>query len=152
MPSSTSSHGFSRILQRRSGLRIYMLWHVVPVGTSALDGCCTRYARQENSCIDLGCNAAGTCCIHVLWTAADVLCAHCPGAQLISCKIGDSRLNGMETMTGLSRALGAVLRHGAQVINMSYGEPTAMPNDGRFIELASEVRVGSCICWHSGRE
>ena len=64
----------------------------------------------------------------------------CAGAQIISCKIGDSRLGGMETMVGLSRALGAVLRHGAHVINMSYGEPTTTPNIGRFIDLANEVQ------------
>lgn len=59
---------------------------------------------------------------------------------MISCKIGDSRLGSMETVVGLNRALGAVLNHGADVINMSYGEPTTTPNVGRFIELANEAR------------
>lgn len=47
-----------------------------------------------------------------------------PGAQIISCKIGDSRLGSMETGTGLMRGLVAALQHKADVINMSYGEPT----------------------------
>jgi tripeptidyl-peptidase-2 len=62
-----------------------------------------------------------------------------PGAQVISLKIGDSRLGSMETLTGLSRAVVAVLAHKADVINMSYGEATATPNAGRFIRLAEEL-------------
>ncbi|GJN40688.1 hypothetical protein PR202_gb29949 [Eleusine coracana subsp. coracana] len=53
-----------------------------------------------------------------------------PGAQLISCKIGDTRLGSMETGTGL---------HKCDLINMSYGEPTILPDYGRFIDLANEV-------------
>uniref|UniRef100_A0A0E0CPF6 tripeptidyl-peptidase II n=1 Tax=Oryza meridionalis TaxID=40149 RepID=A0A0E0CPF6_9ORYZ len=62
-----------------------------------------------------------------------------PGAQLISCKIGDTRLGSMETGTGLVRALIAAVEHKCDLINMSYGEPTLLPDYGRFIDLASEV-------------
>ena len=64
------------------------------------------------------------------------------GAQIISCKIGDSRLDSMETIVGLARGLAAVLNHKADLINLSYGEETALPNRGRFIQLANEA---SCI-------
>ncbi|KAL7003416.1 tripeptidyl-peptidase II Tpp2 [Sarracenia purpurea var. burkii] len=62
-----------------------------------------------------------------------------PGAQLISCKIGDSRLRSMETGTGLTRALIAAVEHKCDLINMSYGEPTLLPDYGRFVDLVDEV-------------
>jgi tripeptidyl-peptidase-2 len=45
----------------------------------------------------------------------------------------------METGTGLSRALVAVLAAKADVVNMSYGEPSGSPDKGRFVELAAEL-------------
>ncbi|TKY51308.1 Tripeptidyl-peptidase 2 [Spatholobus suberectus] len=62
-----------------------------------------------------------------------------PGAQLISCKIGDSRLGSMETGTGLTRALIAAVEHKCDLINMSYGEPTSLPDYGRFVDLVNEA-------------
>lgn len=62
-----------------------------------------------------------------------------PGAQLISCKIGDSRLGSMETGTGLIRALIAAVEHKCDLINMSYGEPSILPDYGRFVDLLNEV-------------
>lgn len=62
-----------------------------------------------------------------------------PGAQIVSCKIGDTRLYAREMGTGLVRALNAVVEMKCDLINMSYGEPTTSPNYGRFIRLAEEV-------------
>lgn len=61
-----------------------------------------------------------------------------PGAQIVSCKIGDSRLGSMETGVGLVRALIAARDNGCQLINMSYGESFVHEKGGRFAELASE--------------
>jgi tripeptidyl-peptidase-2 len=67
-----------------------------------------------------------------------------PGAQLISLKIGDSRLGTMETGQSLSRAFAAVAalsgsEHAVDLINLSYGEATQRPNHGRLIELAEAL-------------
>ncbi|RXI08399.1 hypothetical protein DVH24_022543 [Malus domestica] len=62
-----------------------------------------------------------------------------PGAQVISCKIGDSRLGSIETGTGLTRALIAAVEHKCDLINMSYGEPTLLPDYGRFVDLVNEA-------------
>ncbi|CAI5460083.1 unnamed protein product [Closterium sp. Yama58-4] len=62
-----------------------------------------------------------------------------PGAQLVSCKVGDTRLGSMETPQGLIRALIVAQQNKCDVINMSYGEPVAVPNYGRFIDIANQI-------------
>ena len=62
-----------------------------------------------------------------------------PGAQIISFKIGDTRLGSMETGTSLTRALIEAVKRGCDVINLSYGEGCALPNHGRFVELAEDL-------------
>ncbi|OQR99082.1 tripeptidyl-peptidase [Achlya hypogyna] len=62
-----------------------------------------------------------------------------PGAQLVSIKIGDSRMGSTETGTAISRGLLAVLEHHCDVVNMSYGEHAVLPDHGRSIELITEL-------------
>ena len=62
-----------------------------------------------------------------------------PGAQVISFKIGDSRLGSMETGTSLTRAMIEAVKRGCDVINLSYGEGCVMPNTGRFVKLAEDL-------------
>lgn len=45
----------------------------------------------------------------------------------------------VQTNVGLTRALIEVLKHKADLINLSYGEATATPNIGRFVDLTDEV-------------
>ncbi|MAG93163.1 MAG: hypothetical protein CMJ48_05375 [Planctomycetaceae bacterium] len=62
-----------------------------------------------------------------------------PGAQIVSVKIGDTRLGSMETTAGLVRGLAAVVRNKCDLINMSYSEPTRRPDVGRLARLFSEI-------------
>jgi tripeptidyl-peptidase-2 len=62
-----------------------------------------------------------------------------PGAQIVSLKIGDSRLGSMETGVGFTRALIEAVRRNCNVINMSFGEACTANNVGHFIKLAEEV-------------
>jgi tripeptidyl-peptidase II len=54
-------------------------------------------------------------------------------------QIGDSRLGSMETGVGLTRAMRAIVDNGCHLANMSYGEPTSVPNSGRFVELLARL-------------
>ena len=62
-----------------------------------------------------------------------------PGAQIISVKIGDSRLGTMESSEGIERGLRTVIEHDADIISMSYGEIANLPNRGRLIEKMSQI-------------
>ena len=62
-----------------------------------------------------------------------------PGAQIVAVKIGDSRLDGMETASALVRALRTVLDNGCDLINLSFGEAASPPNCGRFMTQAAEI-------------
>ncbi|ETW08523.1 hypothetical protein H310_01086 [Aphanomyces invadans] len=62
-----------------------------------------------------------------------------PGAQIVSVKIGDSRLGATETGVGICRGILAVLEHKCDIVNMSYGEHAARPNYGRPVELIQEL-------------
>lgn len=62
-----------------------------------------------------------------------------PGTQIISLKIGNSRLGSMETATGLHRALVEAVRRGCHIINMSFGEAAAWADIGSFVKLAETI-------------
>lgn len=62
-----------------------------------------------------------------------------PGAQIVSVKIGDTRLGSNSTGTGEERGLIAVLENNCDLINMSYGGASPEWNTGRAARLYSEI-------------
>jgi tripeptidyl-peptidase-2 len=62
-----------------------------------------------------------------------------PGAQLVSIKIGDSRMGSMESGSSIARGIMAAVRLGCDVINLSYGEASQVANSGRLARLAEEM-------------
>ena len=62
-----------------------------------------------------------------------------PGAQVLACKIGDSRLGSAETGTGLVRALIACKAAKADLINLSFGEPFYQTDAGRVSQTFNDA-------------
>eukprot|EP00934_Nitzschia_sp_Nitz4_P004024 Nitzschia sp. Nitz4//scaffold5_size260463//37246//41143//NITZ4_000947-RA/size260463-processed-gene-0.53-mRNA-1//1//CDS//3329555235//4014//frame0 len=87
----------------------------------------------------------GDCTPHGTHVAAIAAAAQGPrsgiakGAQLVSIKIGDSRKGSMESGTSIVRGVMTAIRLGCDVINLSYGEATQLPNAGRIIRAAEEL-------------
>ncbi|MBC8325289.1 MAG: S8 family serine peptidase [Verrucomicrobia subdivision 3 bacterium] len=75
-----------------------------------------------------------------------------PGAQIVSVKIGDTRLGSSSTATGQMRGIISVLQNKCDLINMSYGGPSSRPNVGRiYTEYANIVnRHGVIFCASAG--
>lgn len=100
------------------------------------------YDAGKRLSIVVDCGAHGT---HV----AGIVAAHypdkpelngvAPGAQIVSVKIGDTRMGSSSMGTGEERGLIAALRNGCQLINMSYGGPTPTPNRTRMEKLYTEI-------------
>lgn len=75
-----------------------------------------------------------------------------PGVQIVSLKIGDTRLKTMETMPALLRGLIHAIKLKVDIINLSYGEACAVPDKGRFVALAEELvyKHGIMFCASAG--
>ncbi|KAJ1670922.1 hypothetical protein EV182_007921, partial [Spiromyces aspiralis] len=69
-----------------------------------------------------------------------------PGAQLISLKIADNRVNALETGPALTRAANAIIKHKADLANMSFGEPTTTPNQGFWVEMLQKYVIRTHHC------
>ncbi|KAI8330140.1 hypothetical protein EDC96DRAFT_612213 [Choanephora cucurbitarum] len=69
-----------------------------------------------------------------------------PGAQIVSLRIGDSRLGSMETGPGLTRAAAHLAINKVDLANMSYGESSSLATDGHFIKLLANEAIGKAGC------
>ncbi|CAI2345127.1 unnamed protein product [Caenorhabditis sp. 36 PRJEB53466] len=62
-----------------------------------------------------------------------------PGAKILSLNIGDHRLGAMETGQAMTRAFNMCAELKVDIINMSFGEGTHLPDAGRVIEEARRL-------------
>ncbi len=62
-----------------------------------------------------------------------------PGAQIVSIKIGDNRINGMETGYSLANACRYVLEYKCDLVNYSFGEPLNFAHWGSAMSMVDEL-------------
>ena len=62
-----------------------------------------------------------------------------PGAQIVSIKIGDNRINGMETGYSLANACRYVLEYKCDLVNYSFGEPLNFAHWGSALSMVEEL-------------
>ncbi|EAQ77790.1 S8 family serine peptidase [Blastopirellula marina] len=62
-----------------------------------------------------------------------------PGAQIVAVKIGDTRVGSNSLGTGETRGMIAAIENNVDLINMSYGGATPIPNFGPMTELQNEL-------------
>ena len=111
-------------------------------GEAQLNFATNIYRKGNLLSLVVDCGAHGT---HV----AGIVAAHfpdqpelngiAPGAQIVSVKIGDTRLGSSSTGTGTMRGLIAVLQNKCDLINMSYGGAAPRPDVGRIYQEYSQI-------------
>ena len=62
-----------------------------------------------------------------------------PGAQIVSIKIGDNRINGMETGFSLANACRYVIKYKCDLVNYSFGEPINFCHWGSAMNMVEEL-------------
>ena len=116
--------------------------------TDALNFCVNVFDEGAVLSICVDCGAHGTHVAGIIGCyhgPGDVTNGVAPGCQIISLKIGDSRLGSMETGQALVRGINEAVKRGCHIINMSYGEGTALDNQGFFVRLAEEMVINRDI-------
>lgn len=62
-------------------------------------------------------------------------CGVAPGAQIVSLKIGDNRLDGMETTQSLVRAMNEIVNRDIHLVNLSFGESVNECKSGILVNM-----------------
>lgn len=75
-----------------------------------------------------------------------------PGAQIISIKIGDGRIDGMETGYALVNACRFVAEYKCDLVNYSFGEPVNSTHQGPALNAVQELveKYGVIYCTSAG--